>query len=161
MPTAYIALGANLGHPAQQLREALRQLTQLSGVNLQSCSPLYRSAPLGPKDQPHYCNAVCAIETTLEPEALLAQLLALERAAGRMRNGDRWGPRLLDLDLLHVDGVHRETLWLKLPHPEIARRNFVLLPWADIAPELEIPGLGCIGQLAQEIGRAGLEFWPE
>ncbi|TXH05058.1 MAG: 2-amino-4-hydroxy-6-hydroxymethyldihydropteridine diphosphokinase [Nevskiaceae bacterium] len=159
MATAYIALGANLGRPDQQVRDALERLSQTEGIGLQSCSPLYRSAPLGPADQPDYCNAVCAVETVLTPEALLAELLAQERLAGRVRNGDRWGPRLLDLDLLHVEGVKRETLWLKLPHPEIARRNFVLVPLADIAPALEIPGLGRVDELARDIGRDGLAPW--
>lgn len=161
MLIAYIALGANLGQPARQVRDALSSLARVPGVSARNCSPLYRSAPVGPAGQPDYCNAVCSIDTTLGPEALLAQLLELERAAGRVRNGDRWGPRLLDLDLLHMEGIHRETLWLKLPHPEIARRNFVLVPLADIAPTLEIPGLGRVEELAMKIGRDGLVHWPD
>jgi 2-amino-4-hydroxy-6-hydroxymethyldihydropteridine diphosphokinase len=159
--SAYIALGANLGKPAQQLRAALGALALVPGVKLRAQSSLYRTAPLGPIGQPHYCNAACHIETTLQPEALLAELLALERAVGRIRNADRWGPRLLDLDLLHVEGVQRDTPSLKLPHPEIARRVFVLVPLADIAPALEIPGVGHVSELARNIGRAGLELWPE
>ena len=161
MPTAYIALGANLGQPAQQLSEALRQLAQVPGIQLDQCSPFYRTAPLGPAGQPDYCNAVCAVDATLPPETLLQQLLKLELCAGRSRNGERWGPRLLDLDLLHVEGASRCSATLTLPHPEIAHRNFVLVPWADIAPELEIPGVGRVGLLARRIGRNGLAPWHD
>jgi len=161
MAIAYIALGANLGQPAQQLRAALQTLAATPQIRMLAQSPLYRTAPLGPADQPHYCNAVCKVETTLTPEQLLEQMLAVERSAGRVRNADRWGPRLLDLDLLHVEGEHRNSAQLQLPHPGIAQRNFVLIPLADIAPGLEIPGAGQVNVLAQQLGRDGLEPWPE
>ena len=161
MSIAYIALGANLGQPAQQLRAALVALAQVPGVQLLAQSPLYRTAPLGLANQPDYCNAVCKVQTALEPEVLLEQLMALERAAGRVRGEDRWGPRLLDLDLLHVEGEQRNTPQLQLPHPGIAQRNFVLIPLADVAPTLLIPGIGRIDELAVKIGRSGLELWSE
>ena len=161
MSIAYIALGANLGQPAQQLRAALLALARVPELELLAQSPLYRTAPLGPADQPHYCNAVCKVKTNLTPEALLDRLLALERAAGRLRSEDRWGPRLLDLDLLHVEGEQRDTPQLQLPHPGIAQRNFVLIPLADVAPALVIPNVGRIDELAQKLGRSGLEPWSE
>lgn len=161
MSIAYIALGANLGQPAQQLREALRALGQVPGIQLLAQSSLYRTAPLGLPNQPDYCNAVCKVQTTLIPEALLEQLMTLERAAGRVRGEDRWGPRLLDLDLLHVEGEQRETPQLQLPHSGIAQRNFVLIPLAEVAPTLVISGVGRIDELAGEIGRSGLELWSE
>lgn len=161
MSIAYIALGANLGEPAQQLRTALLALAQLPGTQLLAQSPLYRTAPLGLANQPDYCNAVCKVQTTLTPETLLEQLMALERAAGRVRGEDRWGPRLLDLDVLHVEGEQRNTAHLHLPHPGIAQRNFVLIPLADVASTLEIPGVGRVDELAKNIGRSGLELWSE
>lgn len=161
MAIAYIALGANLGEPAQQLRAAMRSLATIPDVHVLATSPLYRTAPLGPADQPDYCNAVCQVETSLEPEHLLEHLLAVERAAGRVRSADRWGPRLLDLDLLYVEGQQRQTARLQLPHPGIAQRNFVLVPLADVAPTLNIPGIGLVAELAQKLGREGLELWPE
>lgn len=161
MATAYIALGANLGSPARQVRAAMQVLAAIPGIQLLAQSPLYRTAPIGPAGQPHYCNAVCQVETSLTPEQLLEQMLAVERAAGRVRSGDRWGPRLLDLDLLYMDGEQRSTKALQLPHPGIASRNFVLVPLADIAPSLDIPGVGVVAERAQGIGRDGLESWPE
>lgn len=161
MAIAYIALGANLGEPARQLRAAMQALASTQGIHLLAQSPLYRTAPLGPAGQPHYCNAVCKIETSLTPEQLLEQMLALERAAGRVRSGDRWGPRLLDLDLLYMEGEQRSNECLKLPHPGIASRNFVLIPMADVAASLDIPGVGRIAEQAQNIGREGLEPWLE
>ncbi|MES2488601.1 MAG: 2-amino-4-hydroxy-6-hydroxymethyldihydropteridine diphosphokinase [Pseudomonadota bacterium] len=161
MSIAYIALGANLGQPAQQLRAALLALGQVSGIEVLVQSPLYRTAPLGLANQPDYCNAVCKVQTTLTPESLLEQLMALERAAGRVRGEDRWGPRLLDLDILHVEGEQRDTAQLHLPHPGIAQRNFVLIPLADVAPTLEIPGVGRVDELSKNIGRSGLELWAE
>ena len=158
---AYIALGANLGQPAQQLRAALLALAQVPDIQLLAQSSLYRTAPLGLANQPDYCNAVCKVKTSLSPEALLEQLMTLERAAGRVRGEDRWGPRLLDLDLLHVEGEQRETQQLQLPHPGIAQRNFVLIPLADVAPTLLVPGVGRVDELAQKIGRFGLELWAE
>jgi 2-amino-4-hydroxy-6-hydroxymethyldihydropteridine diphosphokinase len=159
MPKAYIGLGANLGEPALQLSAALIALANTPGLTLLAQSPFYRSAPLGLAGQPHYCNAACVVQSELAPEGLLARLIEIEQAAGRVRDGTRWGPRLLDLDLLHVEGVRCNSTNLTLPHPEIGRRNFVLIPLADIAPELEIPLLGRVCELAQALGRAGLEPW--
>jgi 2-amino-4-hydroxy-6-hydroxymethyldihydropteridine diphosphokinase len=159
MPKAYIGLGANLGQPAQQLSAALNALAQTPGLSLLAQSPFYRSAPLGPAGQPHYCNAACVVQSELAPGALLARMIEIEQAAGRVRDGTRWGPRLLDLDLLHVEGVSCKSTSLTLPHPEIGHRNFVLIPLADVAPELEIPGLGRVRELAQALGHAGLALW--
>lgn len=157
MPRAYIGLGANLGDPAAQIRAALDGLSK-QVVSLR-CSSLYRSAPIGEAGQPDYCNAVCEVETPLSPEALMQLLLALEREAGRVRDGRRWAARRLDLDLLHYEQASSDTATLRLPHPEIARRNFVLVPLAELAPALEIPGLGVVAELASRVGHAGLEPW--
>ena len=157
--TAYIGLGANLGDPPKQLRAALAALAATPEIQVLAQSPFYRSAPIGLAGQPDYCNAVCAVSTTLSPAELFSELLAIERAAGRVRDGRRWGPRTLDLDLLTYGGEVLDTQELKLPHPEIARRNFVLAPLVDIAPDLVIPGLGRVSELAAAIGRAGLQPW--
>lgn len=158
MPLAYIGLGSNLHEPPKQLRAALQALERIPGIELQQASPLYRSAPMGEPGQAEYCNAVCMVRTTLAPLDLMEALLGIERAAGRVRDGRKWGPRVLDLDLLHYEGVTLESDVLTLPHPGIALRNFVLWPLLDIAPDLEIPSLGRMRDLAERAGRAGLEL---
>ncbi|MGH8506581.1 MAG: 2-amino-4-hydroxy-6-hydroxymethyldihydropteridine diphosphokinase [Stenotrophobium sp.] len=160
MTKAYIGLGANLGDPPAQLRRALQAIAALPEVRLLAQSRLYRSDAIGVANQPDYCNAACMIETQLAPEPLFEHLVAIERAAGRVRDGTRWGPRLLDLDLLHYAGVTCDTPRLRLPHAELARRNFVLVPLLEIAPGLDIPDLGPIAGLAEAAGGAGLSLWP-
>lgn len=159
MTSAYIGLGANLGEPPVQLRIALAAIAQLPDTRVVATSRFYRSAPMGPPEQPDYCNAVCEIDTELSPRVLLEALIGIERAVGRTRGGERWGPRRLDLDLLHVQGVVIDEPGLHLPHPGIAQRNFVLVPLAELAPALEIPGLGSVAQRAHEVGSEGLRLW--
>ena len=153
---AHIGLGANLGDPAARLRWAIGHLAALGELEAQS--RLYRSAPMGGMRQPDYCNAVAIVRVACEAPALMETLLGLERSAGRLR-GEKWGPRTLDLDLLHVDGLTLETPQLTLPHPGIATRNFVLKPWAEIAPDTQVPGVGSIGERAAAIGDDGLALW--
>lgn len=159
MARAYIGLGANLDDPPAQLRQALARLGASPDVRVVAQSSFYRSAPLGPGAQPDYCNAVCAVETTLDPDALLTRLHSIERALGRARPPVRWAPRRIDLDLLCYGAEEIRTARLSLPHPEMARRNFVLVPLAEIAPDLDIPGLGRADALAQRAGRDGLAIW--
>jgi len=159
MSRAYIGLGANLKDPAAQVREALARIASSPGITLVAQSPLYRSAPLGPAGQPDYCNAACCVDTRLSPGRLLTQLHAVERVMGRERPPQRWAPRLIDLDLLHYQGLKLKTSRLQLPHPELHRRNFVVAPLLDIAPELEIPGVGKLVARAQALGRDGLAIW--
>lgn len=159
MTSAYVGLGANLGEPAAQLRTALEAIAQLPDTRVAATSRFYRSAPMGPPEQPDYCNAVCEIETALTPRALLESLIGIERAVGRIRGAERWGPRRLDLDLLHVDGVTMDEPGLHLPHPGIGKRNFVLVPLAELAPTLEIPGLGNVTDRARAAGTDGLGLW--
>ena len=158
---AYIGLGANLGNPAVQVRAALRSIGAEPGVRLVAQSDLYCSAPIGLPGQSDYCNAVCAVETPLPPTELFERLLRIEREAGRVRDGQRWGPRVLDLDLLHVEGVQMDDASLTLPHAELAHRNFVLMPLAQIAPQLELPGLGRVADLAARLGETGLALWRD
>jgi len=160
MKTAYISLGANLGDPPKQLRAALEALAHWPGISLQKVSSFYRSAPIGPADQPDYCNAVCSIATSLTADALLKILQQIENSAGRMR-GERWGPRVLDLDLLWMEGVTSHTPQLTLPHPQLHLRAFVLVPLAELAPRLMLSERGRVDHLAAAIDRRGLAIIAE
>jgi len=131
-----IGLGSNEGDREQHLQTAIDSLQQL--LTQIRVGGLYESAPLGANDQPRYLNSAVVGRTRLEPEPLLAVLKFLEYRAGR-RQGKRWGPRPLDLDLLTYGELTRDRPELTLPHPELRRRAFVLTPLADAAPELEIP----------------------
>lgn len=122
-----------------------------------SVSPLYRSKPLGPVPQPDFINAVAGILTQLDPRALLGELKALERALGRPEAHERWGPRVIDLDLLVYGRERREEPDLTLPHRGIVERNFVLYPLGDLAPELDVPGLGRVAELRGRLTPEGLE----
>lgn len=156
---AYVALGANLGDPPAQLRAALDQLGCAPGLTLGEVSAFYRTPPLGPPGQPDYCNAACRLDSALEAEALLDLLQAIETRAGRVRTAEQWGPRLLDLDLLHIEGLALRTPRLILPHPRLHERAFVLVPLAQIAPDLVIPGHGAVSALATAVDRSGVRPW--
>lgn len=156
--TAYIALGANLGDAVAAVRGAIDRIGQLPGTRLVKQSTLYRTAPVAASG-PDFINAVVEVATTLAAPELLAQLQALEQRAGRERPY-RNAPRTLDLDLLLYGSAHIESLQLTLPHPRMGERAFVLVPLAEIAPELELPGLGRISALAAAGGSAGLSLWP-
>ncbi|KGE02708.1 2-amino-4-hydroxy-6-hydroxymethyldihydropteridine diphosphokinase [Pseudohaliea rubra] len=134
MQRCYIGLGANLGDPPGQLRGAIRALRALADCRLGPLSPLYRSSPLGPQDQPDFFNAVAALDSTLPPLDLLDALQRIEAQAGRVR-GRRWGPRTLDLDLLLYGNRAMDTPRLTVPHPGLYERAFVLWPLADLCGE--------------------------
>lgn len=155
----YIGLGSNLDNPESQVKTAIEALAGLSQIRLQDRSSLYRSAPMGPQDQPDYVNAVVKLSTGLEPEALLDKLQGIERAQGRVRT-QRWGPRTLDLDILLYGQCVVATERLKIPHPGIAARSFVLYPLAEINVQLEIPGLGRVQSLLEQCPDAGLSRLP-
>lgn len=151
---AYIGLGANLGDPRRQLEEALGRLAAAEEVEVLKVSTFYLNPPLGPPDQPWYINAVAQIRTRLAPEELWWVLRRVEEAMGRLRR-ERWGPRLIDLDLLLYDGVIAEGPELAIPHPEMHRRAFVLVPLAEIAPEAWHPVLQkTAAELAAELAAA-------
>jgi len=136
---AYIGLGSNLDEPLAQVRRALAALMTLPRSRRVAHSSLYRSRPLGPGGQPDYINAVAAVDTELSPEALLAELQRLERAQGRRRDGERWGPRTLDLDILLFGDTVMSGPDLVIPHPGLQEREFVLYPLQEIAPGLRLP----------------------
>ncbi|WP_018938993.1 MULTISPECIES: 2-amino-4-hydroxy-6-hydroxymethyldihydropteridine diphosphokinase [unclassified Thioalkalivibrio] len=154
---AFIGIGANLGDPETQVRDSFARLAhELPQTRLIGRSRLFRNPPMGPQDQPDYVNAVARLHTRLEPLDLLAALQAIECACGRERDGTRWGPRLLDLDLL-LFGEHSLDLpGLKVPHAGIAERDFVILPLLELAPSLQIPGVGPLERLAQRFDGASL-----
>jgi 2-amino-4-hydroxy-6-hydroxymethyldihydropteridine diphosphokinase len=137
---AYLGLGANLGDPAWQLREALKRLNEAEEVEVSRVSTFYRNPPLGPENQPWYVNAVARVRTRLGPEELLHLLQQIETAMGRVR-GERWGPRCIDLDLLLYNGEVIFSPKLVVPHPEMQHRVFVLAPLAEIAPRAWHPVL--------------------
>ncbi|PIU53753.1 MAG: 2-amino-4-hydroxy-6-hydroxymethyldihydropteridine diphosphokinase [Deltaproteobacteria bacterium CG07_land_8_20_14_0_80_60_11] len=138
---AYLGLGANLGDPRRQLAEALERLNTAEEVEVTRVSTFYRNPPLGPANQPWYVNAAARVRTRLGPEELLGLLQQVETALGRVR-GERWGPRRLDLDLLLYNGEVIFAPDLVVPHPEMHRRVFVLVPLAEIAPQAWHPVLG-------------------
>lgn len=145
---AYIGLGSNLDSPQQQILRAFDEIDAIAATRLRRRSRLFRTPPWGGIAQPDFVNAVAEVETGLAPRALLNELLAIERRHGRIRDGERWGPRTLDLDLLlHGAGAVRED-GLELPHPRLHERAFVLVPLADIDPAIGIPGHGPVGELA-------------
>jgi 2-amino-4-hydroxy-6-hydroxymethyldihydropteridine diphosphokinase len=154
---AYVGVGSNLDHPKAQVTRAIDALGRLPGVRLIVSSSLYRTQPLGEVVQPAFVNAVAGVLTRLTPEDLLASLRALERTLGREPPRERWGPRLIDLDLLIVGCETRATATLTLPHAGIAQRDFVLYPLADIAPELDVPGLGRVVRLRDAVANRGIE----
>jgi 2-amino-4-hydroxy-6-hydroxymethyldihydropteridine diphosphokinase len=144
---AYIGLGSNLQKPAQQIEEALGLVSEIPETRLASVSSLYRSAPFGGVEQPDFVNAVASLMTQLAPVELLARLQEVENRQGRERDDTRWGPRVLDLDLLVYSGQTIDEPDLSVPHPGIGERNFVLLPLGEIAPDLVIPGLGRVASI--------------
>ena len=157
--TAYIGLGSNLQQPIEQVKRALQKLAKIPHTRLIRVSPLYSSTPLGPADQPDYINAVAALATMLSASELLDALQAIEQQQGRVREGERWGPRTLVLDLLLYGDQQIQTKRLTVPHPGLGERNFVLYPLHDIAGEdLLIPGLDTVGHLLQACSRQGLEL---
>lgn len=157
LPTrGYVGLGANLDDPARQVLQALAALVAIPATRFVAASPLYRSAPLGPPGQPDYVNAVAAVDTGLSSEEMLAALQLIEDCQGRIRGGERWGPRRIDLDLLLFGETECATPRLTLPHPGLHRRAFVLYPLADIAPGLVIPGHGPLADLLAAVPPDGL-----
>jgi 2-amino-4-hydroxy-6-hydroxymethyldihydropteridine diphosphokinase len=140
MTAAHIALGSNLGNRAANLRTALEMLAQTAGISITAVSAIYETAPVGGPEQDPYLNACAALVTKLTPTRLLLMMLDIEKKMGRVRKV-RWGPRIIDLDLLLYGEIMMNTPLLELPHPRMSERDFVLIPLADIAPNQIIPGL--------------------
>jgi 2-amino-4-hydroxy-6-hydroxymethyldihydropteridine diphosphokinase len=151
---AYVALGSNLDDPGAQVERGFAALAALPGTLLLARSRRYRTPPWGVVDQPDFVNAVARLETSLAPRALLDALLAIETRAGRVR-GLRYGPRVLDLDLLLYGNCGLREAGLTVPHPRLHERAFVLLPLADLAPDLEVPGRGRVADLLAQVDTTG------
>jgi 2-amino-4-hydroxy-6-hydroxymethyldihydropteridine diphosphokinase len=152
-----IGLGGNLDAPADRVRRAREALAGHEDIQEVAFSNLYKSRPMGPEDQPDYVNAVMAIDTRLEPLPLLDLLQSIESLEGRVRLGERWGPRTLDLDLLIYGDQVIQHPRLLVPHPGLAVREFVLHPLAEILPDLVVPGVGRVRELAEQCPDNGIE----
>jgi 2-amino-4-hydroxy-6-hydroxymethyldihydropteridine diphosphokinase len=136
MITTYIGLGSNLNNPLKQIEKALEALSLLPATQLTASSNIYTTSPIGFVDQPDFLNAVCCLETTLTPESLLEHLLIIERSQLRVRGNEKNGPRTLDLDILIYGDETISTDSLKIPHPRLTERAFVMVPLMEIAPDL-------------------------
>ncbi len=149
---AYIGLGSNLGEREATIRTALAAIADLPDTDLVRVSSLYDTEPVGEMDQPNFLNAVALVDTELDPHQLLWNLMLVEKRLGRVRT-QRWGPRTLDLDLLLYGDEIIEDPDLRVPHPEIIRRSFVLVPLVELEPRLVHPGTG--ETMATHLSRLG------
>jgi 2-amino-4-hydroxy-6-hydroxymethyldihydropteridine diphosphokinase len=145
---AYIGIGSNLNDPAARVQAAFGELQRLPDTWLAARSSLYGSKPMGPAGQPDYVNAVAGVDTRLPAVDLLQALAEIEDRGGRARGAEKWGPRTLDLDLLLYGDQCIATPELTVPHPGMHERDFVLVPLAEIAGDLDIPGHGPLSTLA-------------
>ena len=154
---AYVALGSNLDDPRRQIERAFGELAGLVDTRLVLRSALWRSAPMGPQEQPAFINAVAGLLTRQQPQELLRDLRQIERHMGKVEPAPRWGPRLIDLDLLMVGEVRCDEPGLQLPHAGLHQRNFVLYPLAEIAPSLWVPDHGRVCRLLEAVPGVGIE----
>ena len=144
---AYIGIGSNLDDPVRQVKEALEELDTIPDSVLIGQSSLYTSKPMGPADQPDYVNAVASLDTLLSADELLQALQKIEQRLGREPGGEKWGPRVIDLDLLLYGKKKLSTDTLTVPHPGLHERDFVIIPLAEIAGNMTIPGKGALSTL--------------
>ncbi|MBA6352345.1 MULTISPECIES: 2-amino-4-hydroxy-6-hydroxymethyldihydropteridine diphosphokinase [unclassified Colwellia] len=158
MALVYVGLGSNLSNPQKQIELAVASLTQIKNTTLDGVSSLYFSRPMGPQDQPDYMNAVALLRTDLNPLDLLNELQAIENNAGRVRKDNRWGARILDLDMLLFDNETINHERLTVPHYGLELREFVLLPLAELSPKLTLPNGKPVLALSQAISTNGLKI---
>lgn len=156
--SAFLGLGGNIGDPKAAMAAALQALDASAGISVTGVSSLYRTPPWGKTDQPDFLNAVAEIGTTLGPAELLACCLDVERSLKRERRV-RWGPRVIDIDILCFDGLTVAEEGLEIPHPRIAERAFVLVPLAEIAPDLAIGGQR-VADLLAALDTGGIDKLP-
>lgn len=151
---AYVGLGSNEGDRLENLKNAVGELKGVDGIEVTQASTIYDTDPVGPP-QANFLNAVVEIECDLGPQALLSSLKAIEASMGRTEGGEWWGPRVIDLDLLLYGDERIDSPELQLPHPEMARRAFVLVPLAEIAPDVVLDGT-TIAELRANIDEHGV-----
>mgnify|MGYP001552409247 FL=1 len=153
---AWLGLGSNLQHPVAQLRRVLKRLSETKGITVKKVSSFYCTPPWVDEEQDDFVNAVAQIETDLEPVPLLQVLQSIEDVMGRERNDRRWGPRLIDIDLLLYADRTFCSDELELPHPRMQERAFVLLPLSELDKQLSIPGYGRIDTLLPGLDCGGI-----
>ena len=151
MTRAYVGLGANLGPKEVTILRAVELLGAVDGIEVLELSQLRETEPVGVADQPAFANGAVALETSLSPWELLDVMLRVEQELGRVRDVERWGPRTIDLDLLVYGDLVLDEPGLRIPHARLHERRFALEPLAELEPELEIPGLGRVGDLLAEL----------
>ena len=149
--TAYIGIGSNLSEPIEQVKGAIKEIATIKHSQVSAVSSLYLSKPMGPQDQDDYINAVLALTTSLSAIELLDELQAIEHKAGRIRKENRWGARILDLDIILFGNEIMNTPRLTIPHYGMCEREFVLLPLAEIASKLLLPNGESVKFLSQKI----------
>lgn len=154
MTIAYVGIGSNLGNREVLIREALSLLAGDQEIEVEAVSSLRDTEPVGVVDQPRFLNGAARLATELGPRALLERLLAIERRLGRVRGGERYGPRTLDLDLLLYGDQVIEEPGLRVPHPRLHERRFVLEPLTELDPGLSVPGRGKVSDLLAKLESA-------
>lgn len=153
---AWLSLGSNLQDPLVQVEQALDRLRKTDGLDILRKSSFYRTPPWGDEQQDDFINAVVELRTSLAPVPLLHQLRVIENVMGRQRNDRRWGPRLIDLDLLLYGDLQFHSDELEIPHPRMHERAFVLLPMCELDNTVEVPGHGEVGKLLKELDASGI-----
>jgi 2-amino-4-hydroxy-6-hydroxymethyldihydropteridine diphosphokinase len=153
---AYIAVGSNVEGPRAQVSKAIQAMRALPETKVVLVSPFYETRPFGPVQQPDFVNAAVGVLTQLDAHRLLRHLQEIETQLGRPAVHEKWGPRVIDLDLLVYGRERLAEPNLTVPHPGIVERNFVLYPLADIAPDLDVPGLGKVAGLRQRVASEGI-----
>jgi 2-amino-4-hydroxy-6-hydroxymethyldihydropteridine diphosphokinase len=155
-----LGLGTNIGERALNLSQALHRLNKQYGIDIKAVSSIYETAPFGVTDQADFLNMVVLVETDLSPQELLQACLSVEQTMGRVRTR-RWGPRVIDIDVLLYDDMILDTPELILPHPGILQRGFVIIPLRDIIPELILPDGRSVAAVAADFAGDGSEvrFW--
>jgi 2-amino-4-hydroxy-6-hydroxymethyldihydropteridine diphosphokinase len=153
---AWLGLGSNLQNPVTQLQLAIGQLRDAEGIDVLRTSSFYSTPPWGDESQDDFINAVAQIQTQLSPLSLLQLLQSIEDEMGRQRSNRRWGPRVIDIDLLLFDEQVLQSTELELPHPRMHERAFVLLPLSELDPFAEIPGHGSIAALLSQLDCSGI-----
>lgn len=158
-----LGLGSNIGNREDQLQQALKKLTAHEDIRIAAISNIYATKPVGDTDQPDFLNMAAMVETSLTSIELLKRCLAVETELGRVRTR-RWGPRNIDIDLLVYHEIIVEVPELRLPHPEIENRNFVLIPLNDIAPQLQLSNGRLVAEMATDCiadGKNDVLLWKK